>query len=129
MKCVFCEKEFEKLSCEHIIPNVLCGHLKSHELLCTQCNSCLGNTIDKLLNGEFDMIINLFGLERENGRTPPVPAQTESGRSCLLLHGGQPIGNDVQISLSTDSDNHIYMHINAPENNTKLLKITNMMKS
>jgi hypothetical protein len=33
MKCVFCEKEFEKLSCEHIIPNVLCGHLKSNELL------------------------------------------------------------------------------------------------
>ena len=33
MKCVFCEKEFEKLSCEHIIPNVLCGHLKSNKLL------------------------------------------------------------------------------------------------
>lgn len=120
-KCVFCEKEFEKLSCEHIIPNALCGHLKSSELLCSQCNSDLGKDVDSLLNGKFDAIINLFGLERENGNTPPAPAKLESGRPCSLSKGGQPIGNDVQFDLSVDTNNNVFLSINAPENNQKLL--------
>ena len=40
--CVFCKKEFEELSEEHIIPNVLCGRLKSKNLICKNCNSWLG---------------------------------------------------------------------------------------
>lgn len=122
-KCVFCEKEFETLSCEHIIPNALCGHLKSNELLCRDCNSTLGSVIDKLLNGKFDMIINMFGLVRENGNPPPALAKLVSGRPCSVLHGGQPVGEDVQINISTDSENHVVLHINAPENNKKLLNM------
>lgn len=122
-KCVFCEKEFDELSCEHIIPNVLCGHLKSKDLLCVNCNNTLGNTVDKLLNGKFDMIINIFGLARENGITPPAAAKLMSGRPCSILHGGHPVGNDVQIDMSTDPENHISLHITAPENKIKLLNM------
>lgn len=120
-KCVFCGKEFETLSCEHIIPNAICGHLKSNELLCRDCNSTLGNTVDKLLNGKFDMIINMFGLERENGTPQPASAELLSGRPCSILHGGQPIGEDVQIKISVGSENQVFLHISAPEGNKKLL--------
>ena len=120
-KCVFCENEFETLSCEHIIPNAICGHLKSNELLCVSCNSTLGNSIDKFLNGKFDMIINMFGLAREKGNPPPASAELLSGRPCSILHGGQPIGEDVQIKISIGSENQVVLHISAPEGNKKLL--------
>ena len=120
-KCVFCEKSFDELSCEHIIPNILCGRLKSNELLCTKCNNDLGNTIDKFLNNKFSIIINIFGLMRERGTPPPASAELVSGRPCAILHGGQPMGMDVEISMSKDSDDNIYIHINAPKKNKKLL--------
>ena len=42
-KCVFFGNEFETLSHELIVPNAICGHLKSNELLYVSCNSTLGN--------------------------------------------------------------------------------------
>ena len=65
MKCVFCGQEFEKLSEEHIIPNCICGRLKSKKLLCKDCNSGLGDSIDLAFDGVYNDIINKFAIKRE----------------------------------------------------------------
>ncbi|UKI41461.1 MAG: HNH endonuclease [Candidatus Melainabacteria bacterium] len=64
-KCLFCGNEFEELSKEHIIPNAICGRIKSRNLICKDCNSSLGDEIDNGFNGVYNQVINLFGIKRE----------------------------------------------------------------
>lgn len=71
-KCVFCGREFKELSEEHIFPNVICGRLKSKNLLCTDCNSWLGENIDIAFDGVYSHIIHLFKIKRERGEGQPI---------------------------------------------------------
>lgn len=120
-QCIVCKNSFETLSCEHIIPNVICGKITSYSLICKQCNSTFGKKIDSALDGPYNAIINLFSLKRERGESNPAPASTLTGRSCLIAHGGIPILNDVKINHVTTPDGNVQFQLNAPIN-LKLIK-------
>lgn len=88
-KCVFCGKEFEELSEEHIIPNVICGRIKSKNLLCTDCNSWLGENIDIGLEGKYSLITHLFKIQRERGEGRPIIGkEVENNTEYRLLNNG-----------------------------------------
>lgn len=121
MKCVFCNQEYEKLSEEHIIPNVLCGTLKSQALICSKCNSLLGEHIDAELQKSFAWLINLFALEKERGNYyAPVEAKS-NGRKCLLKHGGIPEYDDIVAEFREDINGKKILHFSAPPNKKLLL--------
>lgn len=121
MKCFFCNGEYENLSEEHIIPNVICGKLKSKSLICSKCNSQLGGLIDAELQKSFSWIINLFSLKKERGNYyTSVEAQT-NGRKCLLKYGGVPEYNDIVAGFSEDCNGKKVLHFSAPPNKKLLL--------
>ncbi|HEC37304.1 hypothetical protein LCGC14_0474080 [marine sediment metagenome] len=55
-KCIFCGNAISKKSIEHIIPQNVGGKLKSGKLICRNCNSNFGATIDKTLFDLYNLI-------------------------------------------------------------------------
>ncbi len=88
-KCLFCGNDFETLSEEHIIPNCVCGRIKSYNLLCETCNKTLGHDIDNALDGVYSHIINMFGIKRDRGESRPVKVkEVKTGTIYQYLYDG-----------------------------------------
>ena len=88
-KCLVCGNDFDALSEEHIIPNCICGRIKSYNLLCETCNSTLGHDIDNALDGVYSHIINMFGIKRERGESQPVKVkEMKTGTIYQYLYDG-----------------------------------------
>src|SRR5690606_2796663 len=67
IKCYNCLSEItrENKSLEHIIPNSIGGKLKSSTLLCRDCNSTFGETIDTELAKSYNNLVALLGINRD----------------------------------------------------------------
>ena len=66
MFCYACGKEItpSNRSDEHIIPNAIGGRLKSKSLLCKQCNSDFGDSIDSELSRQLNHIGNMLNIKK-----------------------------------------------------------------
>ena len=70
MTCIFCKKEYQDLSVEHIIPDSIGGKL-TYKCVCSSCNSKLGSEIDSLLCKE-DIVLLLrkrFDIKSKAGES------------------------------------------------------------
>jgi hypothetical protein len=63
-KCIFCGNSINKKSIEHIIPQNIGGKLKSSKLICRNCNSNFGATIDKTLIDLYELIETYLCLNK-----------------------------------------------------------------
>ncbi len=69
---------------EHIIPNSIGGVLKSRRLLCRQCNSAYGMTIDAALAKEFENLAAFINVERDRSKSYLAKnAVAANGRSSV----------------------------------------------
>lgn len=76
---------------EHIFLNAIGGKLKPKTLICRQCNSNLGTTIDDALAKQFNFIANMLNIERDRGEPQPFNvADTNSGEIYSYEPGGKP---------------------------------------
>jgi hypothetical protein len=73
MICIWCQKEFERLSIEHGIPQALgCPDaLVMRDVICARCNTALG-MVDQALLKQFEVFTVLCGVPREKGRRPTI---------------------------------------------------------
>jgi hypothetical protein len=93
MPCYICGIEItrENQSTEHIIPNAIGGRLKSKSLICKQCNSVFGNSIDSELSKQLNHIGNMLNIKRDRGRAQPVIGKNKkTGEQIILELGGKP---------------------------------------
>ena len=86
--CYYCGKKFKPKTPEHIIPNVLGGKLKSKDILCKECNNCLGK-IDKAFEC-FSFFNTLINPNRDNG-APSLAKVKINGMEGSLGPGGHNI--------------------------------------
>jgi len=63
-KCIFCGNAISIKSIEHIIPQNIGGKLKSGKLICRNCNSNFGATIDKTLFNLYNIIETYLFLNK-----------------------------------------------------------------
>jgi len=63
-KCIFCGNFINKKSIEHIIPQNIGGKLKSGKLICRNCNSNFGATIDPTLYDLYKLIETYLCLNK-----------------------------------------------------------------
>ncbi len=90
-KCYRCDVDItpENKTVEHIIINACGGRLKSKDLLCKNCNSIFGNTIDKALAEQTNVFSNLLAIERERGEPQFIKAKLGiTGEEYNLLYDG-----------------------------------------
>lgn len=75
--CMFCERELEKLSEEHVFPAALGGKLVVQESVCTECNNSFSK-FEQPLARELAPIRLLLKIPDRYGRTPEVPATAKT---------------------------------------------------
>ncbi len=120
-KCVFCGQEFSELTEEHIIPNVICGRIKSKNLLCKNCNSWLGDNIDNAFDGVYNQIINMFKIKRERGTPQPVLVDDlNSEQQYLYKYGGEYELADVYINETPLHQNGFSFQIQGNKNKQQI---------
>lgn len=91
--CYICGEEItpQNESEEHIIPNSCGGRLKSKSIICSRCNNLCGSNSDKSLGEQVAPLMQLLGLKRERGKTPPVEVETNESRKKFLFQDGEII--------------------------------------
>ena len=92
MICIFCKKEYNNLSVEHVIPEAIGGKL-TYNCVCSSCNSKLGSTIDSLLCKE-DVVLLLrqkFDIKSKTGElvdlTKEMSFFDEHGQKVIIGKG------------------------------------------
>lgn len=88
-KCYLCRCNLEKenISDEHIIPQVLGGCLISNKLLCRDCNSKLGKTIDAKFVKTFEPLICTLDI---------IGRDSNKGVNCKILTEDREIDGIIQ---------------------------------
>ena len=66
-KCHFCGVVLSEnnQAVEHVIPNSFGGRLKSKDILCKECNSILGTTVDAKLYSDFKFFDILMNIKKD----------------------------------------------------------------
>ena len=120
-KCIFCGKEFKELSDEHIIPNAICGRLRTKNLICKDCNSWLGENIDNAFDGIYSQIINFFSIKRDRGEELPSKVENmEDGKVYHYLHNGNYELADVDIKSFFTETGKLEVKIEGPVNKKQI---------
>ncbi|MCW2247863.1 hypothetical protein M2352_003497 [Azospirillum fermentarium] len=74
MKCIWCKKDDQEPSIEHIIPEALgCpeGFVLTGGIVCRACNNGLAS-LDRAVIDDFDFPAFLAGIPRKGGRSPAI---------------------------------------------------------
>lgn len=73
MICIWCKKDFAKLSLEHGIPEALAcpPELEMRNVACAKCNNSLSR-VDRALVKQFEMLTVMYGVPRKKGRKPTI---------------------------------------------------------
>lgn len=87
MTCYSCGAELTKKngSWEHVIPNALGGTLGSYNLLCRECNSFLGSSVDHELISQIGFIGRIIGVKRDRKKADDSTEMvTKSGKKVVV---------------------------------------------
>lgn len=94
MNCYLCGENIteKNITEEHIIPNALGGKLKSKELICMNCNSKFGESLDIELAKQMNIYANMLNIPRDRGCPPNVECVSEEGKpKYRIAPGGKPL--------------------------------------
>lgn len=94
MNCYNCNCEIteENMSAEHILPQGIGGREKSDQLLCRDCNSRFGDSIDAALNKAFEAFVATLAVERQRSKGLPILKNLlgEDGELYNITDGRKP---------------------------------------
>lgn len=101
MICIWCKKDFPKLSLEHAIPEGLAcpPELELRNVACTRCNNGLSRTDHALLK-QFEAITVMYGIRRKKGRPPtidswqPIRSRQAPDGPHISINGGPGLVED-----------------------------------
>lgn len=101
--CYNCDKQItsQSKSIEHIIPNSIGGRIKSSKILCIDCNTLFGDTIDRDLAKSYGSIVSLLGIKRDRTRDYTIKnLKSESGELFHLVDGYTPTPSKPTIAIT-----------------------------
>jgi len=110
-KCIYCGQIITKKNSEHIISNSIGGLLEVDNIICIDCNSNFGETIEASFANQFNFFRNILGIKSGRGEKAPRvrSLKTKSGEEYDLLHGG--IANLSKPKVSTWVDEKGRKHV------------------
>lgn len=110
-------------SVEHVIPNSIGGVLKSRRLLCRECNSAYGMTIDAALAKDFENLAAFIHIPRDRARSHIIKnAIAANGDLYHLEDGRRPVTVKPSIKFENGS-----LHISG-RNRQQVIQIANGLK-
>jgi len=108
MLCIYCLKDFEDLSDEHIFPDSIGGSFVIRNV-CKRCNGHLGQTIDPLLTNHYLVQLDRAtkGIEGKSGKIPNPFYEGTSEGDCatrLILNEDGQYEPHIVTTVIEDSD-------------------------
>jgi HNH endonuclease len=116
-RCLFCEKEYEKLSNEHVFPAALGGNLELRDGVCTNCNNEFSK-FERVLAKELGPIRLLLNIPDRYGDIPSADAvaKTKDGeykattnadgtiqvRPIVTVTAGEGGNKEIRFQYATD---------------------------
>lgn len=98
----------------HIILNSIGGRLKSNSLICKNCNSKLGDSIDTKLSKDLNVFANLINIKRETGKPQPFKViSKKTHEEYILKPGGVPEPLNCNVERIVNDDNILKFNIKA----------------
>lgn len=119
-RCYLCKNEItdENVSIEHILPNAIGGRLKSSSLICKECNSKFGDTIDACLAKQLEFFANQLNIKRERGSVQNVEMTREStGETYLVSPEGDLVPRKPLIK-ERESNGNLEIYVKANDEKT-----------
>lgn len=119
--CIFCGKRKES-SLEHVIPEAIGNNSFTTNIVCTDCNSALGATIDDKFVNSFpiEMKREMLGLKGYKGNIPQVLrcGKDSNGNTIILDKDSGP----KYIPKVTEKDNSFSVMANSKKEVTQIIK-------
>lgn len=119
--CIFCGEEKES-SLEHVIPEAIGNNSFTTNIVCTDCNSALGATIDDKFVNSFpiEMKREMLGLKGYKGNIPQVLrcGKDSNGNTIILDKDSGP----KYIPKVTEKDNSFSVMANSKKEVAKIIK-------
>ena len=111
--CFLCGKPLTdtQSSSEHVIPNALGGRMHSKKLVCEDCNSFLGRTIDPPLVDALSVPASLLDVSRQRGRNRTL--LTDDNDDYNLAPGIKPVLKQPLVNEKSDENGAKTIHIEA----------------
>jgi hypothetical protein len=91
-RCYICNEIIDDNNCseEHIIPNCIGGRLKSKRLLCIDCNSESGLSLEVVIGKQFNFIANMLDIRRDRGQVPSEKLVNTNTGDEIYYDAGKP---------------------------------------
>src|ERR1700749_3061633 len=92
--CYFCKTELlgNNISKEHILPNAIGGRLTSNQLMCRDCNSKYGDSIDAEFCNQFLSLSSMLQIKKQRGEIVTLKnLSTKSGEKYNIVDGYKPV--------------------------------------
>lgn len=110
LRCLFCEKEFDRLSAEHVFPAALGGNLELRDGVCTKCNNDFSK-FEAALAKELTPIRLLLNIPDRYGDIPSADAvaKTEGGEYKVkaTADGSVQVRPIVTVTTGTNGNKEI----------------------
>lgn len=108
--CYLCGKKLCNEKPEHIIPNAFGGHLKSRNILCSNCNNKLSD-IDRKLCSDLELLTNFISPKRENNKnTIPIIETICDGETFYRVADGSYRKNKNNIQFDGKTLHFSFSH-------------------
>lgn len=120
MICIWCLKDFAKLSLEHAIPEGLAcpPELELRDVACTGCNNGLSR-VDRALIKQFEAITVMYGVPRKKGRAPTINSwqairsRQRADGPQIFINGGPGVvdadGQPLQPASKTNGVSNVWV--------------------
>lgn len=102
-KCLYCDNDLDN-SCEHVLQESLGGSWESTNILCKECNSLFGETIDKKIAEDFRLFRSFLNVLGKRNDVPDCPLETGDGKNVIRKHETGFLKNLVKPEVKKSED-------------------------
>ena len=111
--CIFCGKEIDKESVEHILLNSLGGKLTCKNIICKSCNNFFGTEIDSKLCDVLYPYASLLNVNRDRGNNKNI--LTNDDTDYYMKPMGVPVLKKYKISEENIDGGNVHISIEASD--------------
>lgn len=111
--CIFCDKEIDKESVEHILLNSLGGKLTCKNIICKSCNNSFGTEIDSKLCDVLYPYASLLNVNRDRGNNKNI--LTNDDTDYYMKPMGVPVLKKYKISEENIDGGNVHISIEASD--------------
>ena len=117
-KCLFCRREFEKLTDEHVFQAAIGGKLVVNNATCAQCNNDMSKQYEQEISGRLVHFRRILDIKDRRGKIPTIEitVNVDGQERLATLYGDGKVVLRPRITETTKEGVVETVYENLPEN-------------